>query len=226
MTTRSSFLSPPVADYLLSSVKDEPPLLRELRDETRELEGAGMQIAADQGRFMQLLVEVLGARRALEIGVYTGYSSLCVALALPADGYLLACDISQEWTRVAQRYWQRAAVAERIELRLAPALETLDALLASPDAEPFDLAFIDADKTAYDAYYERCLRLLRPGGLIIFDNALWDGRVADVSAQSPDTLAIRALNDKVMSDSRVRASLIAVGDGLLLACKRGTAGAG
>ncbi len=222
MTTRSSFLSPAVADYLRASVHDEPPLLQELREETQGLEGAGMQIGVDQGRFMQLLVEVLGARRALEIGVYTGYSSLCVALALPSDGYLLACDVSEEWTQIARRYWQRAAVAERIELRLAPALETLDALLASPDTEAFDLAFIDADKAAYDAYYERCLRLLRPGGLIIFDNALWDGRVADPSAQSEDTLAIRAINAKVLSDSRVRASLIAVGDGLLLACKRAT----
>lgn len=223
MTTRSSFLTEPVAEYLSSCVHDEPPLLQALRTETQGLEGAGMQISADQGRFMQLMVELLGAKRALEIGVYTGYSSLCVALALPSDGYLLACDISDEWTQVARRYWHRAGVAERIELRLAPATETLDSLLSGPIAEPFDIAFIDADKTSYDAYYERCLRLLRPGGLIIFDNALWGGRVAEPEDQSPDTLAIRSINRKVVSDPRVRASLVAVGDGLLLACKRSAA---
>lgn len=220
MSRRSAFLAAPVADYLLDSMGDEPELLAELRRETARLEGAGMQIGADQGRFLTLLVELVGARKAIEIGVFTGYSSICIASALQPDGKLIACDVSEEWTRVARRYWRLSNLAERIELRLGEATTTLDELLAANEENTFDFAFIDADKANLVPYYERCLSLLRPGGLIVVDNALWDGRVVDENDRSPDTVAIRALNHQVNHDPRVTASLIAVGDGLLLARKR------
>jgi caffeoyl-CoA O-methyltransferase len=207
-------------DYLVRVTVRESELLARLRSETRGMRGSGMQIAPEQGQLMTLLVELLGARRALEIGTYTGYSSLCVAAALPEDGRLIACDVSEEFTQVARRYWQEAKLSHKIELRLAPALSTLDALLADGSAESFDFAFIDADKEGYDAYYERCLRLLRRGGLIAVDNALWNGSVADPSRDDEDTRAIRALNQKVAGDARVTMSLVPIGDGLLLARKR------
>jgi caffeoyl-CoA O-methyltransferase len=181
-----------------------------------------MQIAADQGRFLTLLVELLGATRAIEVGVFTGYSSLCIASGMPSSGRLVACDVNEKWTNIAQRYWDKAGVRKRIELRLGPALETLDQLMTTDGPDSFDFAFIDADKENYDGYYERCLCLLRPGGLIAVDNALWGGRVTDTSDQRPDTVAIRALNEKVCRDARVSASLIAVGDGVLLARKKGS----
>ena len=206
--------------YVLANSLREPPVLARLREETAKLPMAGMQIGPDQGQFMRLLVELIGARRAVEVGTFTGYSSLSVALALPADGTLVACDISEEYTAIARRYWVEAGVAERIDLRLGPALETLDGLIADGGTGAYEFAFIDADKTNYDGYYERCLTLMRPGGLIAIDNVLWGGAVADDSNQTPDTLAIRALNAKIHEDKRVSISLATVGDGLMLARKR------
>lgn len=220
MANRSLTLTDALYDYLLRNSLREPAILAELRAETARLPASNMQIAPEQGQFMALLVELIGARRTLEIGTFTGYSSLCVALALPADGTVTACDISEEYTAVARRYWAKAGVAEKIDLRLAPAVETLDELLAEERAGSYDFAFIDADKTGYDAYYERCLVLLRPGGLIAVDNVLWGGDVADPARTDADTAAIRALNAKLRDDSRVSMSLIPVGDGLLLARKR------
>ncbi len=220
MSNRTIPITDALYDYLVRVTVREPELLVRLRRETASMRGSGMQIAPEQGQLMTLLVELTGARRALEIGTYTGYSSLCVAAALPDDGQLIACDVSDEYTQVARRYWQEAKVAHKIELRLAPALQTLDALLAEGAAESFDFAFIDADKEGYDAYYERSLRLLRSGGLIAVDNALWDGSVADPSRDDAGTRAIRALNQKAAGDARVTMSLVPIGDGLLLARKR------
>lgn len=206
--------------YLLETTVREPEILHRLRLETAKLPTGGMQISPEQGQLMRLLIELTGARRALEVGVFTGYSSTSVALALPADGKLVACDISEEWTNVARRYWQEAGVAEKIELHVRPALQTLDALIGAGQGGSFDFAFIDADKTAYDNYYERCLTLLRPGGLLAVDNTLWSGAVADSADQRDNTRAIRALNQKIASDPRVSASLVPIGDGLYLARKR------
>lgn len=219
MANKSLTVTDALHGYLVDATLREPPLLRELREETSRMPMANMQIAPEQGQFMALLVELLGARRTLEIGTFTGYSALCVALAMPRDGRLLACDISEEYTSVARRYWARAGVSEKIELRLAPAVETLDALLAEGGSGSFDFAFIDADKQGYDAYYERTLALLRPGGLVAIDNVLWGGQVADPSDLTADTAAIRALNAKIRDDRRVSMSLVPVGDGLMLARK-------
>ena len=194
--------------------------MAELRAETALLAEARMQITAEQGQFFALLIQATGARRCLEIGTFTGYSALSVALALPGDGRLICCDVSEEWTAVGQRYWQRAGVAHKIDLRIAPALETLDSLLAAGESGKFDFVFIDADKSNYDAYYERCLKLVRSGGLIVFDNTLWSGAVADESDQSRDTRALRAINDKLHHDQRVSLSLLAFADGLTLVLKR------
>lgn len=179
-----------------------------------------MQIAPDQGQFMALLIQLIGAKKALEVGVFTGYSSLCIALALPSDGKLIACDISEEYTSIAKRYWKKACVTDRIDLRIAPALETLDQLLADGQANTFDFAFIDADKENYSNYYERALQLVRPGGLIAVDNVLWGGAVADPSVQDESTQAIRAFNQKLQWDERVSLSLVTIADGLTLAMKR------
>jgi predicted O-methyltransferase YrrM len=206
--------------YLLKTTLREPPILKRLREETAKLPSGQMQISPEQGQLMALLVELLGARRTLEVGTFTGYSSTVVALSLPADGKLVACDMSREWTDIARRYWREAGVESKIDLRLGPALATLDQLIADGQAGSFDFAFIDADKTAYDDYYERSLTLLRPGGLVAVDNALWSGAVADKSDQRENTRAIRALNSKIGSDARVSASLIPIGDGLFLARKR------
>jgi predicted O-methyltransferase YrrM len=178
-----------------------------------------MQISPEQGQFMALLVKLIGAKKTLEIGVFTGYSSLVVALALPADGKIVACDVSEEYTSVARRYWQRAGVEDKIDLHIAPALETLDKLLTAGEAETFDFAFIDADKGNYDNYYERCLELIRPGGLIAIDNVLWSGKVADTEIQDNQTNKIRALNRKLHEDSRITLSLVPIADGLTLAMK-------
>jgi len=205
--------------YVMDQSIREHPAQVALRAATASHRFAGMQISPDQGQFMALLVKLVGARRAIEVGVFTGYSALSVALALPEDGRLLACDISDEYTRIGRPYWSQAGVAHKIDLRVAPALETLDAQLAAGAAGQFDFAFIDADKTSYDAYYERCLQLLRVGGLIAIDNTLWSGSVAR-PAQDADTAALQALNTKLHGDQRVDISLLHIGDGLTLARKR------
>ncbi|HTT10275.1 MAG TPA: class I SAM-dependent methyltransferase [Burkholderiaceae bacterium] len=213
----------PIDDRLHRYVVDhsvrEHPVLAELREATRRHKSAGMQIGPDQGQLMALLVKLIGARRTIEVGVFTGYSSLAVALALPEDGRVLACDISDEYTQVARKHWERAGVAHKIRLVLAPARETLDASLAAGEAGKYDFAFIDADKTGYDGYYERCLQLLRTGGLIAADNVLWSGAVAQ-RAQDADTRALQAFNKKLHGDERVDVAMLTVGDGLTLARKR------
>lgn len=206
--------------YLLETSLRETPLQARLRDETARHPRGTMQISPEQGQFMQLLTKLMGARRCIEVGVFTGYSSLAVALALPVDGHILACDVSEEFTAVARRYWKEAGVAGKIELKLAPATETLDARLKAGEAGTYDLAFIDADKANYAAYYERILKLLRPGGLVLVDNVLWSGAVIDASDQDEDTVAIRAFNKLLHKDERVDVSMLPVGDGLTLARKR------
>ncbi len=220
MSKKTLGLDNQLYDYLLSVSLREPDVLRQLREETARLPMAMMQIAPEQGQFMALLVQLLGATKTLDIGVFTGYSSLCVALALPPQGKIVACDISQEDTAVARRYWEAAGVADKIDLRLAPALETLDQLLATGQAGTFDFVFIDADKRNYEEYYERSLQLIRPGGLIAIDNVLWSGRVADLQVQDARTQLIRAFNEKLHQDERVSLSLVPIADGLTLALKR------
>ena len=207
-------------DYLLSVSLRETDVQRQLREDTARLPEAGMQLSPEQGQFLQLLVRLTGARRCLEIGTFTGYSALAVALALPDDGFITACDVSETWTDMAWRYWQAAGVAHKIFLRLAPARETLDALLEQDQAGLYDFAFIDADKEGYLDYYERALRLLRTGGLIAVDNTLWSGRPADPAVTDADTAAIRAFNRRLHADTRVDLSVLPVGDGLTLARKR------
>jgi predicted O-methyltransferase YrrM len=222
MSNRTIQVTDDLYEYLLSVSSREPDVLRRLREETAAATGDRfrMQISPEQGQFMQLLARLTGARRALEVGVFTGYSSLAVALAMPDDGRLVACDVSEEWTSIARRYWAEAGVAGKIDLRLAPATETLAGLVAAGEAGTYDFAFVDADKGNYATYYERALELLRPGGLIAVDNTLWSGRVADPSVDDPDTAAIRAFNETVHRDERVDLSLLPVGDGLTLARKR------
>ena len=215
-----SLLPEKVEKYVSTVATRETELQRRLRAETATLSGAGMQIGADEGALLALLVRLIGARRALEIGTYTGYSALAVAMALPADGLLTCCDISDEWTQVARRYWREAGLETRIELKLAPAAKTLRELIRDPGPGTFDFAFIDADKEGYDGYYESCLILLRAGGLMAFDNTLWSGRVADAAEDDVDTVALRNLNAKVRDDARVDSCLLTVGDGVLLARKR------
>jgi predicted O-methyltransferase YrrM len=209
-----------LAEYIRASSLREPELLGRLRQETASLPRGSMQITPEQGQFFSLLIQMLNAKDTLEIGVFTGYSSIAVALALPSDGRLIACDISDEYTQVASRYWKEAGVTNKIELRLAPALETLDALIADGAAGSFDFVFIDADKQSYDAYYERSLVLLRSGGVLAIDNVLWKGQVTDPQIKDPETEAIRKLNAKIASDNRVIASMLPIGDGLTLALKR------
>ncbi|GIX27411.1 class I SAM-dependent methyltransferase [Pelomicrobium sp. G1] len=220
MSNKTFTLDDRLYDYLLAVSLREPPILAELRRETRADPLARMQIAPEQGQFMALLARLMEAKRYLEIGVYTGYSSLWVALALPEDGRVVACDTSEEWTRVARRYWERAGVAHKVELRLAPALATLDALIAAGETECFDLAFIDADKENYWGYFERCLALVRPGGLIAVDNTLWSGKVADPDNHEPTTEAVRAFNRRLSGERRVELALVPIGDGLTLALKQ------
>jgi caffeoyl-CoA O-methyltransferase len=206
--------------YILANWLRETPLMRRLREETSRMPMSMMQISPDQGQFMAMLVELIGARSALEIGSFTGYSALAVASAMGPQGRLVCCDISEEYTAVARRYWQEAGIADRIDLKLGPALATLDTLLAKGEAGKFDFAFIDADKTNYDGYYERTLRLVRPGGLIAIDNVLWGGDVAKPEQNDEDTQAIRAINEKIRNDERVTLALAPIGDGLTLARKR------
>ena len=206
-------------DYFLSVSLREADILTQLRQETAQMPRSIMQISPEQGQFMALLVKLMGAKKTLEIGVFTGYSSLVVALALPADGKIVACDVSEEYTSIARRYWQQAGVADKIDLHIAPALETLDNLLAAGEAGTFDFAFIDADKGNYENYYERSLELIRPGGLIAIDNVLWSSKVADLEIQDNQTNKIRAFNRKLHQDSRITLSLVPIADGLTLAIK-------
>jgi predicted O-methyltransferase YrrM len=217
---KRSLLPDAVERYVCEAIARETPLLKRLRAETAKLPEAGMQIGADLGALLALLVHAIGARRAIEIGTFTGYSALAVAAALPADGRLLACDVNADWTAIGRRYWAEAGVAEKIDLRLAPARETLAQVRRDEGAGTFDFAFIDADKTSYDAYYEGCLELLRAGGLIALDNMLWSGAVADSKATDATTSALRTLNAKIAADPRVEASLLTIGDGVMLARKR------
>lgn len=219
MSKKTIGLEQPLYDYILSVSLREPEILKRLREETNQHPLSQMQIAPDQGQFMAFLVKLLGAKKTLEVGVFTGYSSLVVALALPADGKVVACDVSEEFTSIARRYWQEAGVADKIDLHIAPALVTLDSLLVAGEAESFDFAFIDADKNNYINYYERSLQLIRPGGLIVIDNVLWSGRVADTQDTDKRTQTIRALNQKLHQDSRITLSLVPIGDGLTLAMK-------
>ena len=217
MAKKTLDLDDTLYDYLLSVSLRDTPLLKALREETETLDMGIMQIAADQGQFMALLVKLIAARNIIEIGTFTGYSALAMAQAMPPGGQLIACDVSEKWTTIARRYWQEAGVADRIDLRLAPAMETIDQLLTEGRAETFDFAFIDADKQNQLAYYERCLQLIRPGGLIAVDNVLWGGSVANPHNQTEDTIAIRRFNQFVLDDPRVDISIVPIGDGLTLA---------
>lgn len=217
---KSLGLSEALYQYLLSVSLREPEVLYQLRQETAQHPAAVMQITPEQGQFLAFLVKLIGAKKTLEVGVFTGYSSLSVALALPVDGTVIACDVNAEFTAIAQRYWQQAGVANKIDLRLAPAVETLDQLLAEGQVETFDFAFIDADKSNYSRYYEQALQLVRPGGLIAIDNVLWSGDVADPTVQNASTKAIRALNEKLHQDDRIWLSLVPISDGLTLALKK------
>ena len=220
MSNNTIFLDEKIYNYLLEVSLDESGLLSRLRIETAELPNHNMQIGPEQGQFMALLVRLLGVEKALEIGTFTGYSSLCIAGALIPGGRLVTCDVNAEWTGVAKAYWAEAGLEDRIELRLAPARETLDALIAEGGAGTFDFAFIDADKAGYDAYFEGALTLVRPGGLICIDNVLWSGAVADASVNDEDTRSLRALNRKLHRDQRVDISLLPIGDGLTLVRKK------
>jgi len=221
MSRRTLALDDRLHEYVVQHNREHPELAK-LREATASHPRAGMQISPEQGALLQMLVKLIGARRTVEIGVFTGYSALAVALALPPDGRVLACDISDEFTRVGRPYWERAGVAHKIELVLEPALHTLDARLATGEAGRYDFAFIDADKASYDGYYERCLKLLRVGGLIAIDNVLWSGRVAQTvdASTDPDTAALQWLNAKLQRDERVDLALLPIGDGLTLARKR------
>ncbi len=219
MSNETIGLSDQLYNYLLSVSLREPEILSKLRQETASHPMRSMQIAPEQGQFMALLVQLIGAKKTLEVGVFTGYSALVVALALPPDGKVVACDVSEEYASVARRYWQEAGVADKIDLHIAPALETLDRLLESGQAGTFDFAFIDADKSNYDGYYERSLKLVKTGGLIAIDNVFWKGQVADPTVQDNRTEKIRALNQKLHTDSRISLSMVPIGDGLTLARK-------
>ena len=220
MSNVSMGLPPDMQAYVVRHGVREPEILKRLRDETSLLPQHNMQIAPEQGALLSLLVELVGARRCIEIGTFTGYSSLVVALAMPPDGTIVCCDVSEEWTAVARRYWAEAGVADRVDLRLAPALETLDKLIASGAEGTFDFAFIDARKSEYPEYHERIVRLLRRGGLAAYDNVFWGGGVIDESKQDEETLGVRRLNERLAADERVTISMLPVADGVTLARKR------
>ncbi|MBW4630938.1 MAG: class I SAM-dependent methyltransferase [Iphinoe sp. HA4291-MV1] len=221
MANKTLGLEKNLYDYLHSVSLREPAILAQLRDETAQHPMSRMQIAPEQGQFMALLVQLMGPKKTLDIGVFTGYSSLVVALALPPEGKVVACDVSEEYTAIARRYWQQAGVADKIKLHIAPALETLDSFIAAGEAGTFDFAFIDADKSNYNNYYERTLQLLRPGGLMAIDNVLQSGRVADPQEQDKVTNTIRAFNQKLHGDPRITISMVPIADGLTLALKLG-----
>jgi caffeoyl-CoA O-methyltransferase len=220
MSRKTITLTEELYQYLLSVSLREPSILTRLREETASLPQASMQIAPEQGQFMALLVTLIGATNVLEVGTFTGYSSLCMAMALPPHGRIVACDASKEWTSIARRYWKEAGIEDRIDLRLGTALGTLDKLLAEGLERKFDMVFIDADKENYLGYYEYALRLLRPGGLLLVDNVLWSGKVIEADMQDKDTNAIRAFNDYVKNDTRVTISVLPLADGLTLAVKK------
>jgi predicted O-methyltransferase YrrM len=219
MSNQTLGFDPNLYQYFQETSLREPEILVQLRQETAKHPMATMQISPEQGQLMALLVQLMGAKKTLEIGVFTGYSTLAVALALPADGKVIACDIDEEYTAIARSFWQKAGVADKIDLHIAPAIETLDKLIEQGQANTFDFAFIDADKSNYDNYYERAIQLVRPGGLIAIDNVLWGGKVADRNIQDNRTKAIRDLNQKLHRDERVIISLVPIGDGLTLALK-------
>ncbi len=220
MADRRLQITDEIHRYLVDHSVREPEVLARLRATTAPLPQAGMQIGPEQGQLMALLAKLVGAKRCIEVGVFTGYSSLAVALALPEDGRILACDVSEKWTAIAQRFWREAGVEHKIELKLQPAVRTLEDLLAAGEAGRYDFAFVDADKPAYDSYYELLLKLLRPGGLMALDNTLWSGAVADPDEREPNAVALRTLNDKLHRDERIDLSLLPIGDGLTLARKR------
>ena len=220
MSTATIILDEKLREYLLNVSVKESEILRELREETAQMEYSAMQISPEQGAFMSFLVELIQAKRTLEIGVFTGYSALVVAMALPEDGIVTACDVSKEWANVGMKYWKKAQVEDKIDLRIAPALKTLDQLLSEGKQGTYDFAFIDADKIEYQGYFDKSLELLRIGGLIAIDNVLWGGSVIDDSIQDSSTKAIRKFNKKLYQDERVSISMVPIGDGLTLACKQ------
>jgi predicted O-methyltransferase YrrM len=220
MTNKTMGISDDLAEYVVKVGTREPDVLARLREETAAIPQHNMQIAPEQGAFLALLVELIGARRCIEVGTFTGYSSTAVALALPEDGHIICCDVSEEWTSLARKFWAEAGVTRKIDLRIAPAAETLDQLVAGGQESTYDFAFVDADKAGYDAYYERLLRLVRPGGLIVFDNMLWGGDVLDTDPKDEDTKALQALNTKLAQDERITLCLLPVADGVTLARRR------
>ena len=220
MSTRTLTLDDRLHNYLIEHSLRDTPEQQGLRELTHNHPLSVMQISPEQGQLMSFLVKLIGAKRIIEIGTFTGYSALCMAQALPSDGELICCDVSSEWTDIGRPFWQAAGIEQHIDLRIAPALQTLDSLLDAGQAGSFDLAFIDADKTNYTHYYERCLRLVKPGGLIMFDNTLWSGAVADPTINDEDTSALRALNSQLHLDARIDISILPIGDGLTLARKR------
>ncbi|MDQ8039041.1 MAG: class I SAM-dependent methyltransferase [Rickettsiella sp.] len=220
MSNKTLNLNALLYQYMLSVSLREPPVLKSLREETAKLPSHEMQISPEQGQFMAFLIELIGAKKTLEIGVYTGYSALAVAFALPCGGRITACDINAETSAIAKRFWQKAKMEHKIDLILAPALETLNDLIARGESNTFDFVFIDADKQNYFNYYERSLSLVRPGGLILIDNVLWSGRVADSTNHDSQTEAIRSLNQKICEDKRINMSLLPLGDGLTMVRKR------
>tara|TARA_B100000686_G_scaffold354888_1_gene467988 strand:+ start:4834 stop:5496 length:663 start_codon:yes stop_codon:yes gene_type:complete len=220
MSSRNNYIEETLYEYILSTSLRDTPLQARLRDETANMPSGIMQISPDQGQFMALLVKLTGATKILEVGSFTGYSALVMAQALPNSGKLIACDISKEYTLIAQRYWKEAGVSDRIDLRIGSAVETLSDLIQKDSADTFDMAFIDADKVNYRSYYESCLALLRPGGLLMIDNVLWNGRPAHKEETDEDTVAIRNLNRSLHHDERIDVSLLSIGDGLTLARKR------
>lgn len=220
MSNKTLHLTPELYQYLLQVSLHEHPVLAELRAETAKMNERNMQIAPEQGQFMALLIQLIGARKGIEIGVFTGYSATAVALAMPAEGKIIACDVSVEWTSIAKRYWQKAGIENKIELHLQPALKTVDELIAKGETNTFDYAFIDANKENYLNYYEKVLTLIRPNGVILIDNTLWNGAVCDKNIQDAETNAIRAVNERVFRDDRVNAVLLPIGDGLSLIRKK------
>ena len=220
MSNRTLAISESIYQYLCDHSLREDPILKELRDHTYDMEERAMQIAPEQGQFMQMLIKLIGAKNTIEVGVFTGYSSLAIALALPEDGRIVACDVNPQYTSVAEKFWVSAGVREKIDLRIGPARNTLSELISDGLTGTFDFAFIDADKVNYDHYYELCLQLVRPGGLITVDNVLWGGAVSNDGINDVDTNSIRALNDKLHQDERIDLSLVPIGDGLTLAMKR------
>lgn len=220
MSTRTYQIGEELHRHLMETTVRDMEVMQRLRTRTAEMAEGGMQISPEQGQFMQFLIKAIGAKRCLEIGTFTGYSALVVALALPEDGEIIACDVSDEFTSVGRPFWQEAGVAHKIDLRIGPGLDSLQGLLDEGHAASFDFAFIDADKPNYPHYYELCLKLVRSGGVIGIDNTLWGGRIADLSHQDESTQMIRTLNERIRNDDRVDMSLVPIGDGLMLACKR------